>query len=61
MHPNFDLEPAAATLEAVAGAITDDQLSAPTPCTDTSVRDLLAHVIGLGSSCGVHILERASV
>ncbi|WP_329413707.1 TIGR03086 family metal-binding protein [Nocardia vinacea] len=47
MHPNFDLEPAAATLEAVAGAITDDQLSAPTPCTDTSVRDLLAHVIGL--------------
>ncbi|WP_327094017.1 TIGR03086 family metal-binding protein [Nocardia vinacea] len=47
MHPNFDLEPAAATLEAVAGAITDDQLSAQTPCTDTSVRDLLAHVIGL--------------
>lgn len=47
MHPNFDLEPAAAALEAVAGAITDDQLSAPTPCTDTSVRDLLAHVIGL--------------
>ncbi|MEV6333450.1 TIGR03086 family metal-binding protein [Nocardia vinacea] len=47
MHPNFDLEPAAAALEAVAGAITDDQLSAPTPCTDTSARDLLAHVIGL--------------
>ncbi|WP_040696237.1 TIGR03086 family metal-binding protein, partial [Nocardia vinacea] len=47
MHPNFDLEPAAAALEAVAGAITDDRLSAPTPCTDTSVRDLLAHVIGL--------------
>lgn len=47
MHPNFDLEPAAAALEAVAGAITDDQLSASTPCTDTSVRDLLAHVVGL--------------
>ncbi|WP_433628088.1 TIGR03086 family metal-binding protein [Nocardia sp. CA-120079] len=47
MHPNFDLEPAAAALEAVVGTITDDQLSAPTPCTDTSVRDLLAHVIGL--------------
>ncbi|WP_433524632.1 TIGR03086 family metal-binding protein [Nocardia pseudovaccinii] len=47
MHPNFDLEPAAAALEAVVGAITDDQLSAPTPCTDTSVRDLFVHVIGL--------------
>ncbi|MFI7668716.1 TIGR03086 family metal-binding protein [Nocardia sp. NPDC049526] len=47
MHPNFDLEPAAVALEAVVGAIADDQLSAPTPCTDTSVRDLLAHVIGL--------------
>ncbi|WP_063045416.1 TIGR03086 family metal-binding protein [Nocardia pseudovaccinii] len=47
MHPNFDLEPAAAALEAVVGAITDDQLNAPTPCTDTSVRDLFAHVIGL--------------
>jgi len=46
MHPNFDFEPAAA-LEAVVGAIADDQLSASTPCTDTSVRDLLAHVIGL--------------
>ncbi|MFI6368885.1 TIGR03086 family metal-binding protein [Nocardia sp. NPDC050630] len=47
MHPNFDLEPAATALEAVVGATTDDQLTAPTPCTDTSVRDLLAHVIGL--------------
>ncbi|WP_433758711.1 TIGR03086 family metal-binding protein [Nocardia sp. CA-135398] len=47
MHPNFDLEPAATALEAVVGAITDDQLTAPTPCADTSVRDLLAHVVGL--------------
>lgn len=47
MHPNFDLEPAATALAAVVGAITDDQLTVPTPCTDTSVRDLLAHVIGL--------------
>ncbi|WP_245672151.1 TIGR03086 family metal-binding protein [Nocardia anaemiae] len=47
MHPNFDLEPAATALEAVVGAIADDQLTAPTPCADTSVRDLLAHVIGL--------------
>ncbi|MFI6776853.1 TIGR03086 family metal-binding protein [Nocardia sp. NPDC050412] len=47
MHPNFDLEPAATALEAVVGAIADDHLTASTPCTDTSVRDLLAHVVGL--------------
>ncbi|MGW4767840.1 TIGR03086 family metal-binding protein [Nocardia sp. NPDC004278] len=44
MHPNFDLEPAATAMSAVVGAIADEQLTAPTPCADTTVRDLLAHV-----------------
>ncbi|WP_433730958.1 TIGR03086 family metal-binding protein [Nocardia sp. CA-129566] len=47
MHPIFDLEPAATAMAAVVGAIADEQLTAPTPCADTSVRDLLAHVIML--------------
>ncbi|WP_433682477.1 TIGR03086 family metal-binding protein [Nocardia sp. CA-119907] len=47
MHPNFDLEPAATAMAAVVGAMADEQLTAPTPCTDTTVRDLLAHVIML--------------
>jgi uncharacterized protein (TIGR03086 family) len=47
MHPNFDFEPAATALETVVGGITDEQLTAPTPSADTTVRDLLAHVIGL--------------
>ncbi|WP_433198716.1 TIGR03086 family metal-binding protein [Nocardia sp. CA-107356] len=47
MHPNFDLEPAATALVAVVGGISDEQLIAPTPCDDTNVRDLLAHVVGL--------------
>ncbi|WP_330250609.1 TIGR03086 family metal-binding protein [Nocardia sp. NBC_00565] len=47
MHPNFDLEPAASAMETVVDGITDEQLTASTPCVDTSVRDLLAHVIGL--------------
>ncbi|WP_054815985.1 TIGR03086 family metal-binding protein [Nocardia arizonensis] len=47
MPVNFDLEPAATALESVVGAITDDQLGAPTPCADTTVRDLLAHVVML--------------
>ncbi|MBH0778375.1 TIGR03086 family metal-binding protein [Nocardia bovistercoris] len=47
MTANFDLEPAATALAAVVAAITDDQLTAPTPCADTTVRDLLAHVVML--------------
>lgn len=47
MHPNFDLEPAATAMETVVRAITDEQLTASTPCADTAVRDLLAHVVGL--------------
>ncbi|MEV6059577.1 TIGR03086 family metal-binding protein [Nocardia asteroides] len=47
MQPQFDFAPAARTLGAVVAGITDDQLDAPTPCADTSVRQLLAHVVGL--------------
>ncbi|MEU8896610.1 TIGR03086 family metal-binding protein [Nocardia sp. NPDC048505] len=47
MHPVFDFESAASALAAVVAAIGDDQLAAPTPMADTSVRDLLVHVVGL--------------
>ncbi|MET9287501.1 TIGR03086 family metal-binding protein [Nocardia beijingensis] len=47
MNPEFDFEPAAAALATVVGGITDDQLAAATPCADTTVRDLLAHVVDL--------------
>ncbi|WP_280188212.1 TIGR03086 family metal-binding protein, partial [Nocardia gipuzkoensis] len=47
MTPEFDFEPAAAALATVVGRITDDQLAAPTPCADTTVGDLLAHVVDL--------------
>jgi uncharacterized protein (TIGR03086 family) len=42
-----DLEPATRTLTAVVAAVRDDQLTAPTPCTESSVGDLLDHVDGL--------------
>ncbi|MGK8520740.1 TIGR03086 family metal-binding protein [Nocardia asteroides] len=47
MNPEFDLQPAADALATVVGRITDDQLHAPTPCADTTVGALLAHVIDL--------------
>ncbi|WP_228830853.1 maleylpyruvate isomerase N-terminal domain-containing protein [Nocardia cyriacigeorgica] len=52
MEPQFDFAPAAHTLGAVVAGITDDQLDAPTPCADTSVRQLLAHVVGLTEASG---------
>jgi uncharacterized protein (TIGR03086 family) len=42
-----DLEPATRTLAGVVGGVRDDQLTAPTPCRDTSLGDLLDHVDGL--------------
>jgi uncharacterized protein (TIGR03086 family) len=42
-----DLEPATRTLAGIVGGVRDDQLSAPTPCRDTSLGDLLDHVDGL--------------
>jgi uncharacterized protein (TIGR03086 family) len=43
----FDLAPQAAEVARVVAAVRDDQLGAPTPCTDTSVAALLAHLHGL--------------
>lgn len=45
--PAFDLESAASGVEAVVAGITDEQLDHPTPSTDITVRDLLAHLVGL--------------
>lgn len=43
----FDLAPATQALTAVVAGITDDQLTAPTPCVGFRVADLLDHVDGL--------------
>ncbi|MFC9436800.1 TIGR03086 family metal-binding protein [Nocardia sp. NPDC057030] len=47
MNQDFDFEPAATALETVVCRIADDQLGAHSPCADTTVRDLLAHVLDL--------------
>jgi uncharacterized protein (TIGR03086 family) len=40
----FDLGPAAAEMSRLVSGIRDDQLGRPTPCSDWTVADLLAHV-----------------
>lgn len=50
MQPQFDLAPAARSLAAVVDRIADDQLDDATPCADTTVGDLLAHVVGLSEA-----------
>ncbi|NNG38638.1 TIGR03086 family protein [Flexivirga sp. ID2601S] len=40
----FDLGPAATTMSTLVAGVTDDQLDRPTPCTDWTVGDLLAHI-----------------
>ncbi|ONM47152.1 TIGR03086 family metal-binding protein [Nocardia donostiensis] len=47
MAQEFDLQSAADTLAKVVAAIPDDRLTAPTPCAQASVGDLLAHIVGL--------------
>ncbi|MFI6567914.1 TIGR03086 family metal-binding protein [Nocardia fluminea] len=47
MEPQFDFEPAARSLAAIVDAVTEDQLARSTPCAGSTVRDLLAHVVGL--------------
>ncbi|PXX64970.1 uncharacterized protein (TIGR03086 family) [Nocardia tenerifensis] len=47
MNQEFDFEPAATALGAVVVRVTDDQLAGESPCADTTVRDLLAHVVDL--------------
>ena len=43
----YSLEPAAARIATLVGAVTEDQLDAATPCADYTVRDLLGHLQGL--------------
>ena len=42
-----DLAPAARRLTAVLDGVRDGQLAAPTPCTESTVADLLDHLVGL--------------
>jgi uncharacterized protein (TIGR03086 family) len=43
----IDLEPATTSLSRVVEGVRDDQLRAPTPCTQSNLADLLDHVNGL--------------
>jgi uncharacterized protein (TIGR03086 family) len=43
----LDLEPATSTLARLVNGVRDDQLTAPTPCSKTTLGDLLDHVDGL--------------
>ncbi len=43
----IDLGPAVAVTARVVAGIRDEQLTAPTPCTDTPVAGLLGHLAGL--------------
>lgn len=45
--PMIDLAPAAHTMSSLVTAIPDDRLTAPTPCPDYTLGDLLHHVGGL--------------
>ena len=41
----FDLGPAAQEMSWLVAGVRDDQLGRPTPCTDWTITDLLAHVV----------------
>ncbi|GGO84849.1 TIGR03086 family metal-binding protein [Wenjunlia tyrosinilytica] len=45
--PMIDLEPAARRIALLAEGVTNDQLTAPTPCPGCAVRNMLGHLIGL--------------
>ncbi|WP_093895912.1 TIGR03086 family metal-binding protein [Streptomyces sp. Ncost-T10-10d] len=47
MIPTIDLEPAARQIAGLLDGIDEQQLADPTPCPDYTVRELLAHVVGL--------------
>ena len=40
----FDLDPAAAEMARLVSGVADDHLDRPTPCSDWTVGDLLAHI-----------------
>jgi uncharacterized protein (TIGR03086 family) len=42
-----DLGPQTLIVARLAETVTDEQLSAPTPCPDYALRNLLAHILGL--------------
>ena len=46
----LDLEPATRTLARLVVSVRDDQLDAPTPCTETRLGALLDHVDGLSQA-----------
>lgn len=43
----LDLGPQTRVVARLADAVTDEHLSAPTPCPDMAVRNLLGHLLGL--------------
>lgn len=43
----LDLGPQTQVVARLAAAVADEQLSAPTPCPDLAVRNLLGHLLGL--------------
>lgn len=43
----YDLGPATRTLAGLVGGVRDDQLTAPTPCAEYTLGDLVEHVGGL--------------
>lgn len=47
MTDTLDLSPATRRMDRLLSGITDDRLTAPTPCTDTTVGSLVDHVLGL--------------
>ncbi|MEV5201475.1 TIGR03086 family metal-binding protein [Streptomyces sp. NPDC053720] len=48
--PMIDLEPAARQIASLLDGIDEQQLDGPTPCPDYSVRELLAHLVGLATA-----------
>ncbi|MFJ9679090.1 TIGR03086 family metal-binding protein [Streptomyces sp. NPDC101194] len=48
--PTVDLEPAARQITDLLPGIHEQQLAGPTPCPDYTVRELLAHVVGLATA-----------
>lgn len=46
MEPNTHLERAVAQAKTIVAGVRDDQLSAPTPCSEWDVKALLGHLLG---------------
>ncbi|MTD15056.1 TIGR03086 family protein [Nakamurella sp. YIM 132087] len=57
--PSPDLRPAADRLAGLLPAISDDQLDAPTPCGDWTVRDVLQHAVELTGAFTAAAVKKA--